>query len=525
MSTRSNVWGIDTAESKVQLLIDDADSSLNRKKIQEAIAWGAAVVAPLQQQQQQPSANPQQSPDDEAAAMITAEEVEREELIELSLVDESSSSFSQEQTIPINNSSAVSFSQNATVLRYYEPEQQQQLQNDDSKKPLTNNIDRNTCTGGNSGSGEDNKTVAQLTVESMSRAFEYAIAHWKVLFFGQGLSIMASFGSFSQATLHFECGLNAPAFSATIMYSLLSCLLLPALWFRRRREACNEELQRAPLKPRYTVMGVIPIYAPLRQYFFAAFLHLEANYLIVWSFRYTTLTSVMLLDAIALPSAMALSRIFLRRRYVDIHIMGAIICVFGTTFNVLGDWHTMKQQGNARDEHFPNKLLGDTLAIAGSVIYGANNVINEKFSRYGGGPLEYLACLGFCGTFMASIQTLIFDRQHVSNLLSGDQTCSTSMGLSLVITFAFTKSLLYCGSSLFLVHSEAALLNISLLTSDLWSVGFAWAFEGLMPSPFFLAALSLIFGGVCIYEIAPSPIVDDIDAGIRRLRSATRELV
>eukprot|EP00542_Grammatophora_oceanica_P006956 CAMPEP_0194057158 /NCGR_PEP_ID=MMETSP0009_2-20130614/62540_1 /TAXON_ID=210454 /ORGANISM="Grammatophora oceanica, Strain CCMP 410" /LENGTH=46 /DNA_ID= /DNA_START= /DNA_END= /DNA_ORIENTATION= len=45
-----------------------------------------------------------------------------------------------------------------------------------------------------------------------------------------------------------------------------------------------------------------------------AFLDAQANALTVLAFKYTTLTSVTLLDALAIPSAMIVSKTFLNRR-------------------------------------------------------------------------------------------------------------------------------------------------------------------------------------------------------------------
>ena len=64
------------------------------------------------------------------------------------------------------------------------------------------------------------------------------------------------------------------------------------------------------------------------------------------------------------------------------------------------------------------------------------------------------------------------------------------------------------GMSNFLLHSEAALLNLSLLTSDLWAAIFTVVVEKIIPSPNFWSALFLIILGVSVYEFSPSPIED-----------------
>ena len=50
------------------------------------------------------------------------------------------------------------------------------------------------------------------------------------------------------------------------------------------------------------------------------------------------------------------------------------------------------------------------------------------------------------------------------------------------------------------------MLNLSLLTCDLWTTVFVVMVQGIVPDPLFYAGLTLIAFGVVVYEIAPSPI-------------------
>ena len=63
----------------------------------------------------------------------------------------------------------------------------------------------------------------------------------------------------------------------------------------------------------------------------------------------------------------------------------------------------------------------------------------------------------------------------------------------------------YIGASHFLIISDAAFFNLSLLTGDLWSVIFSVIAEHIVPEPLFFAALMLVLSGVVMYEMAPSP--------------------
>ena len=57
----------------------------------------------------------------------------------------------------------------------------------------------------------------------------------------------------------------------------------------------------------------------------------------------------------------------------------------------------------------------------------------------------------------------------------------------------------------FLFVSEAALLNLSLLTSDLYAALFDVLAIGVVLSSYFYAAFILIFFGIVLYEAGPSP--------------------
>ena len=77
--------------------------------------------------------------------------------------------------------------------------------------------------------------------------------------------------------------------------------------------------------------------------------------------------------------------------------------------------------------------------------------------------------------------------------------------------FVFTKFLVQCLTCdeikfHIVVLLESALLNLSLLTGDFWSVIFTVFKENIIPKPLFWLALILIVLGVIFYETVPSPM-------------------
>ncbi|MBA0779948.1 hypothetical protein Gotri_004117, partial [Gossypium trilobum] len=145
----------------------------------------------------------------------------------------------------------------------------------------------------------------------------------------------------------------------------------------------------------------------------------EANYLVVKAYQYTSITSVMLLDCWSIPSVMLLTFIFLKTKYRFRKIAGVIVCVAGLVMVIFSDVHAgdrselpMWVEGG-RD---PRK--GDLLVIAGATLYAISNV-SEAFPFFG---------------------------------------------------FSLAMFLFYSFVPVLLKMSGSTMLNLSLLTSDMWAV-------------------------------------------------------
>lgn len=76
-----------------------------------------------------------------------------------------------------------------------------------------------------------------------------------------------------------------------------------------------------PSTAKYRFLGIIPLQAHPAQYIPMAILDVYANYFTILAFKYTTITSVTLFDALAIPSAMILSYCFLHRHYSPVHLV------------------------------------------------------------------------------------------------------------------------------------------------------------------------------------------------------------
>lgn len=413
---------------------------------------------------------------------------------------------------------------------------------------------------------------SNIVVTIIRAACHHVQSQWAVLVAGQILSFLLACGGAAQATLSFDCGLSAPTLSLALFYFCLAFCLVPMCretCLRKRRLKINhdlelqyatatqqkssnsspqpvrtptsESLQSSPIRatapspestsddlssdrPSYPFFcGLIRLSARPYVYIGMALLDVYANYFTVLAFRYTTITSVTLLDALAIPSAMILSRVCLKREYSWIHLGGAFLCMVGVILNVFQDYedevkYKMKHQDDTDDnDAFPYKLKGDIMAVLGGVLFGASSVVGEVAVRDLGGPNEYVGMLGFFATIICIIQTILIERDDIADFFGSESTaegtlhCNQGTARILLVAFVIINVVNYLGRAWFLQVSEAAFLNLSLLTGDMWSVLFSVFAEKILPHAFFYVALAITLSGVVVYEMAPSPIQDDVD--------------
>lgn len=402
---------------------------------------------------------------------------------------------------------------------------------------------------------------------------------------GQVLSFLLACTGASQSTLFLDCQLSAPSFMLGLYYFLLSQLLWMSglrQFLQNRKIArqsptsinkqsetetkrtkpekqrsgftyvtptqqqtiegeeegsentTEQELEIAPGldeipskdSPNY-LLGVIPLKAPALLYLPMAILDFSANFCMLKAFKYTTITSVTLLDALAIPSAMLLSRLFLDRQYTNLHYLGVTCCSVGILLNVLKDYQQDEHEdagsgvagsGTVSVDDFvsleyPQKLRGDLLAIMGGLLMGATNVAGEMAVRRMGGPLEYLGMLGFYCSIVCAIVSSWIERDQIAEFFGtgGDksETCSERTAWYLLCAFLVSNVSYYVGAARFLQISEAAFFNLSLLTGDIWSVIFSVISEHIVPPSVFFFALIFTISGVVLYEMAPSPVLED----------------
>ena len=353
----------------------------------------------------------------------------------------------------------------------------------------------------------------------------------QALALGQILSLCLAVSGALGSSLQYQCNISIPTLQVALIYLSLAIFMFPCLpSFHQRDNSLigtddaygNEEGTSIPVPiddeihntiistttgtslepqsmPRHYILGK-PIYGSLRLYCLMAFLDVEANYFIILAYRYTTLTSISILDALAIPSAMICSILILRRRYTQIHVIGVLVSILGMTINVMHDY----EMDNDDNDSIPFKVKGDVLAILGAILYGLNDTLTERIVKMHNGSQEYLAMLGIIAFGICCIQSLILELDSIRTLIYHQDTftCSTTQSTLLLLASAIFGFLSYFGMSQFLIKSEAALLNLSLLTGDLWAALFVVEAQSIALSIQFWIALVLIVMGVTIYEFS-----------------------
>lgn len=388
-------------------------------------------------------------------------------------------------------------------------------------------------------------------------SWHYLVSHWKILLGGQILSFLLATAGAAQATLHMNCGLSAPTFTMSLVYFFLSFHWVLIFWRRRhyhKQSQEQEHLQEEEEDCHSSYWGFgLSLQRPFWQYLIIAFLDVQANAVTVLAYRYTTLTSVTLFDALAIPSAIVVSKLFLGRQYTRVHLLGIILCMTGVICNVMQDYesdhehhHQQVQDptgqsnvnsstissaefasntttlGNDPASEYPYKVRGDLLAITGGILFGVNDVLSEATMRHNGETAEYLGVMGLFAFAISLTQALVLEWQEILEFFgraadigsdmgddSGHATCSLSTSWALLFVFVGVTVIGYMGGSNFLLISEAAFFNLSLLTGDLWSVAFSVVAERITPQPLFFGSLLFVMSGVILYEMAPSPVVED----------------
>ena len=237
------------------------------------------------------------------------------------------------------------------------------------------------------------------------------------------------------------------------------------------------------------------------RYVMLAVIDTQANYCIVKSFQYTSLTSVTLLDCAAIPFSMALSVVLLGSKYTYKHVAGGVVSFAGLAILMFSD----ASDGDDRSGR-ANPVLGDFLVLLAAALYASSNVMQEVLLLDGAPTTEVLAAVGGIGVIVSGLQCLTFEFSQLNSL--GGVAGVTGVGE--VAAFAIFLFAMYSLVPDVLRRCGAAAFNISMLSADLWAViarvtlfgGFTGAFSALA----FAASFVTVSVGLVLFAAAGDPL-------------------
>ncbi|XP_077235808.1 uncharacterized protein LOC143877562 isoform X3 [Tasmannia lanceolata] len=254
---------------------------------------------------------------------------------------------------------------------------------------------------------------------------------------------------------------------------------------------CSHELHLlSPLKSRILLYRRQKLRISWYWYAVLAFVDVQANYLVIKAYQFSSITSVTLLDCWTVPWAIILTWIFIGTRYSLWQLLGAATCVVGLGLVLLSDAGVSGGGGN-------KPLLGDSLVIAGTFFYAISNV-GEEYCVKKKDRVEVVAMLGIFGVIVSVCQIFIFEKKDLEAVKWSAEI------ISLFVGFAMSTFLFYTIAPFVLKMGGATIFNLSLLTSDMWVVLIRIFFYGQQVDWLYYFSFVVVALGLIIYSLTSS---------------------
>ncbi|XP_021236087.1 solute carrier family 35 member F2 isoform X2 [Numida meleagris] len=297
----------------------------------------------------------------------------------------------------------------------------------------------------------------------------------KTILLGQILSLFICGTAVTSQYLAEQYQVNTPMFQSFINYSLLLLVYTTMLAFRTGGDSLLQILKQRWWK--YIFLGLADV---------------EANYMIVKAYQYTTLTSVQLLDCFGIPVLMALSWFILRARYRLIHFIAVAVCLLGVGTMVGADILAGRQDSEGSDV-----VIGDVLVLLGASLYAISNM-SEEYIVKNLSRVEFLGMVGLFGTIISGLQLAIVEHRDIMKI-----QWNWKIAL-LFIVFALCMFGLYSFMPVVIKVTSATSVNLGILTADLYSLFFGlflfyYKFSGL-----YILSFVIIMVGFILYCSTPT---------------------
>ncbi|XP_023648378.1 solute carrier family 35 member F2 isoform X2 [Paramormyrops kingsleyae] len=345
-------------------------------------------------------------------------------------------------------------------------------------------------TDAENGDGERDVLGNRCWIQKLREVFTWRLL--KTTAMGQMLSAMICGSAICSQYLATDFHVNAPMLQNFIYYVLLFLTYSTILACRKG----NRNILQI-LKTGWWRYGLI------------ALADVEANYMLVKAYQYTTLTSIQLLDCFVIPVLMVLSWFILKTRYRAMHYVAVVICLLGVGAMVGADVLSGRDQGSSSDI-----LLGDGLVLVSAVMYAVTN-LGQEYSVRQGSLLDFPGMMGLLGTLISGIQCAALEQKDIAAI-----RWNWKIGL-LFAAYALCLFLLYSLMPLVIMLTSATTVNLSLLTSDIFSFFFGvflfhYTFSGLYMVSFVAILVGFVmFNATTLASTAPvSPAKRDEVQGV-----------
>jgi solute carrier family 35 protein F1/2 len=135
----------------------------------------------------------------------------------------------------------------------------------------------------------------------------------------------------------------------------------------------------------------------------------------------------MLIQVFSIPSAVILSIIFLKIKYLWNHYLALVLCALGVGCSLINDLlikpHQDVQKENDDGSFNMNAFYGDLMVLGGAFLYASydllmfnnyvrSNILQEYLLSSGTNVFNYLGFLGLFGMIITLVESLVFFREY-----------------------------------------------------------------------------------------------------------------
>ncbi|KAL0267442.1 UNVERIFIED_CONTAM: hypothetical protein PYX00_009711 [Menopon gallinae] len=225
------------------------------------------------------------------------------------------------------------------------------------------------------------------------------------------------------------------------------------------------------------------------RYVLLSVLHVEANYFLLSSFQEDSYMGNQMIDLIAASLSLVLAYVCLEVQFQLTHVNGfALSIIGGIGFCV----------ANAVSKTGEDDISwGDILRIGSGIFLALNNLAQELIVK-SIDSVEYLGMIGFLGSFISGLQTI---------LLNGNKTLiGNSYYWTSVISFSAVQFAFSCLAPLILRDIGTTGLHLALISSEFYSYLIYWLNEKDEFQLLYIVSYALVLLGFCLFVLKRTTI-------------------